>query len=263
MKTIRVAQINILNSIDGSSYRYENLMKYIKKLKFDIVLLQEIVDIKLFQTYSEESELKNISYSEPYNEKFSNRTAIISRFAIKEEYSIETFGSNRVVHIDLPNGKELIAISAHLPWGGNNEGERFSAAIDFSNFAKEKDCENRIILLGGDFNSDDDSVTNRFLSGKEVNPKGFSSTFWTDFYQTFKETDKWQTSDYRGYWGSKTAKKFGLDKPEFLPIRRIDYLKTYQWNFGSAGGNINFERFGSEINPPLSDHYGIYADMII
>ncbi|GAC1457463.1 MAG: hypothetical protein PVSMB10_15280 [Pseudarthrobacter sp.] len=163
-------------------------------------------------------------------------------------------------------GQTLIVVSAHLAWGGNQEGTRLKqiTAIDGKVGAlmdRYKD-RNPVAILAGDFNTMPGSDTNRYLSGQGAGTDG-GYTFWTEAFAVAGNPEEATTVDTGNHWAQQTARGVGIEFPEMLPDRRIDYVWTYGWAYGRPGCPVAMQRSFTDTTRygyPASDHYGLTVD---
>lgn len=164
-------------------------------------------------------------------------------------------------------GQSLIIVSAHLCWGGDKEGVRLAqmTAID----GRVRDLVERyrdrhpVAILAGDFNTEPDSDTHRFLTGRGAGTNG-GYTYWTDTFTVAGSPDDAVTVAAGNHWAQVTARGVGIDFPEMLPDRRIDFVYTYGWAYGRTGSPVAVRRCFTDTTRygfPASDHYGLTADL--
>lgn len=169
--------------------------------------------------------------------------------------------------LDARTGQSLIVISAHLCWGGDREGVRLAqiTAIDGNvrDLVETYRDRHPVALLAGDFNTEPDSDTHRFLAGRGAGTDG-SYTRWTDAFETAGDPAEAITVAAANHWARATALGVGIDFPELLPNRRIDYVYTYGWAYGRPGGPVAVRRCFTDTTRygfPASDHYGLTAEL--
>jgi endonuclease/exonuclease/phosphatase family metal-dependent hydrolase len=163
-------------------------------------------------------------------------------------------------------GQTLIVVSAHLCWGGDKEGVRLAqtTAIDGRIRALMDRYKDRhpVAILAGDFNSLPDSDTHRYLAGLGAGANG-GYTFWTEAFAVAGNPEEATTVAADNYWAQKTARGVGIEFPELLPDRRIDFVYTYGWAYGRPGCPVAVQRSFTDTTRygfPASDHYGLTAD---
>lgn len=263
-KKVRISQINILNNPNGENERYTLLQEHIADKNIEIVTIQEISNITLLKQKMSEVGLK---YSSIPTNTEKDHVAIFSKYPITTTNEINLVKNSRTAifsEIQTPHGKIRI-VSTHFIWGSENEGERLKSAMILNKIAENYSKDSIPFIIGGDLNSDDTSITMRYLHGKDLDTNN-KATFWTDPYDIFGNKHNWETTD-QGFnnWGIQTAVKNGILLPELLPKRRIDYLLSYGWVYGKIGTPLTYERFGqpSTGTTHLSDHYGILTDILL
>lgn len=164
-------------------------------------------------------------------------------------------------------GQSLIVVAAHLAWGGDQEGTRLTqiTAIDGRVrmlMARYKD-RNPVAILAGDFNTVPGSDTNRYLNGQGAGANG-GYTFWTEAFALVGSPEEASTVAAGNHWAQKTARSVGIEFPEMLPDRRIDYVWTYGWAYGKPGCPVAMQRSFTDTTRygyPASDHFGLTVDL--
>lgn len=165
-----------------------------------------------------------------------------------------------------PTGQTLIVVSAHLCWGGDKEGVRLAqaTAIDGRVRALLERYEDRspVALLAGDFNSMPGSDTHRYLTGLGAGSNG-GYTYWTEAFAVAGQPGEATTVAAGNYWAQATARGVGIEFPDLLPDRQIDFVYTYGWAYGRAGCPVSVRRSFTDTTRygfPASDHYGLTVD---
>lgn len=168
--------------------------------------------------------------------------------------------------LQVPTGQAIIVVSAHLHWGGTMEHKRLAqmTAIDGRVKALMDRYKDRhpVALLAGDLNTEPDSDTNRYLSGRGAGANG-GYTYWTDAL-TAGDPAEATTVAAGNHWAQATARMVGIEFPELLPDRRIDYVWTYGWAYGKPGCPVAMQRSFTDTTRygfPASDHYGLTVDL--
>jgi endonuclease/exonuclease/phosphatase family metal-dependent hydrolase len=165
-----------------------------------------------------------------------------------------------------PTGQTLVIVSAHLAWGGDKEGVRLAqmTAIDGRVRALMDRYKDRhpVAILAGDFNTLPGSDTNRYLNGLGSGVDG-GYTFWTEAFAVVGNPEEATTVAGNNHWAQATARIVGIEFPEMLPDRRIDYVWTYGWAYGRPGSPVAMQRSFTDTTRygyPASDHYGLTVD---
>lgn len=159
----------------------------------------------------------------------------------------------------------LNLFSGHLAWGAQGEAERLGQATDIENHASvlEEARPGSLSILGADANALPESRTMRYLRGLDLGANG-ASTLWTDTWEEQGAGDNWATTDQgKNCWGHRTARNVGIQQPEMLPARRIDYLLSRGWNYGRRGHVLGFGRTVHPGGLDYSDHHGIWATFML
>lgn len=168
--------------------------------------------------------------------------------------------------LQAPTGRAVIVISAHLACGGDLEGTRLTqiTAIDArvrALMSRYKD-HYPVTLLAGDFNTAPGSDSNRYLNGQGAGADG-GYTFWTEAFALVGNPEEATTVAADNPWAQLTARSVGIEFPEMLPDRRIDYVWTYGWAYGRPGCPVAMQRSFTDTTRygyPASDHYGLTVD---
>ena len=267
MKTFRVASINISNDPNGLSDRYSDLAHALKTLKTDFLLMQEVTEPELLEKVLQVIGFRHVTLGASTGDRHKNDRLLIASI---EPHSLlqetRSFGNHRSgLYVTSKVGRHrLVLATSHFAWGSDAEGIRLRQAEEVNHNAMKLVNDGKdpadIIIFGGDLNSDEESKTVRYLHGFDLAEDGVSSTYWTDAFASGRgSAEDWATTDQGGNEiGKATAKRFGIDYPEFLPQRRIDYLLSYGWRYGKPGGAVAFGTFAKNV----SDHHGIWADFI-
>jgi endonuclease/exonuclease/phosphatase family metal-dependent hydrolase len=200
-------------------------------------------------------------------------TAVLARWPSIDrfEVSVDEDSSAAGATIKHPTGRPIVALSAHLPWGGRREGARLAAAqaLEVAAAAKVADLERDqpgtpapLVVLGGDFNALPSSSTVRYLTGQQPALDG-SSAFWVDAWATARGEEVGATIDPSNPWVRWTALNSGASDPSALPARRIDYLMVRDWVYGRFGHPERVELLGVDAltGAIASDHYGLVVEL--
>lgn len=163
-------------------------------------------------------------------------------------------------------GQTLIVVSAHLAWGGDQEGTRLTQMTAINDRVRilmdRYQDRNPVAILAGDFNTLPDSDTNRYLKGQGAGADG-GYTFWTEAFAVVGNPDEATTVAAANPWAQRTARGVGIEFPEMLPDRRIDYVWTFGWAYGRPGCPVAMQRSFTDTTRygyPASDHYGLTVD---
>ncbi len=254
-------------------------------LEADIVCLQEVRGSNLI--HAGEALAHKLGMNVASNVKYGTSTnsapnfdkdvdiyaCILSKYPVLESGRIEydTPGNKAAatVLLDTPQSL-LLVISAHLNWGGWNEGERLAQANAINSAVQvykkrieetyEKDA---IIILAGDFNALPESSTIRYLKGLEHVEKN-TPAYWVDAWEVAEERNSeegYTSSPQENHLAFRVADTFAIS-PEKIPNRRIDYIFVNGWIYGSAGHIFSCDVIGTTkiVGDTLaSDHYGVLA----
>ncbi|ACL42026.1 Endonuclease/exonuclease/phosphatase (plasmid) [Pseudarthrobacter chlorophenolicus A6] len=168
--------------------------------------------------------------------------------------------------LEATTGQTLIVVSAHLAWGGDQEGTRLIQMTAIDNRVRtlmgRYQDQNPVAILAGDFNTLPTSDTNRYLNGQGTGAND-GYTFWTEAFAVVGNPEEAATVAAGNYWAQQTARSVGIEFPEMLPDRRIDYVWTYGWAYGRPGCPVAMQRSFTDTTRygyPASDHYGLTVD---
>lgn len=268
-----MGQINILNAEKDLQARYQRLAAHVVREDLDLFTIQEVVEPDLLQRELLKAGYGYFAFGEILQDESDSTNdvvGVVSRHRILN-HAVLAFAqkARAALHAELLlHDKKIHVFSAHLAWGSLSEGQRLRQAEEIDGWAQRIAHEepHGLIFLGGDLNADEGSRTVRFLQGLDLGTAG-TSTYWTDAYKVAGSPDIWATTDQgKGTLGPATASGAGIVRPEFLPARRIDYLLSFGWVYGKAGGPVTYGRFGEPLEEgglELSDHYGIWADFLL
>ena len=205
------------------------------------------------------------------NGQFSG-VAILSSLKVRDSghfnLRVEQSNNNTAVFavLETLGGRTLIAITAHLHWGGNGERERLIQLTTIDHHVKllleQYGDDNTMVVLTGDFNAQPDGDALRFLTGKGAGSNN-RYTFWTDCNEFAAPGSESATVANNNHWAAETAKIKDIVFPALMPNRRIDYIMSYGWSYGKPGSPLKQRRAfddDSIYGFTASDHYGLITD---
>jgi endonuclease/exonuclease/phosphatase family metal-dependent hydrolase len=276
---VRMTTLNTLHAKTAVEERTSLLCAELQEIEPDILCLQEV----RFEQDGSSLQLKNIAHETnlkiatslsqtPPEYPHKSGTAILSTLPVLESGSFSLQTPNAIVKeasyavLEHTTGKVVIAITAHLHWGGDKERERVKQVTAINREAKaiaERYSDLRpIIMLDVDFNTLPESDSMRFLKGLGSGSDD-SYTYWTDAWETHGTPENEVTVSNKNHWAQHTARAVGIRLPHMMPDRRIDYIMSMGWNHGKDGTVLqmsrSFENTG-EFGYTASDHYGLTAD---
>ena len=152
--------------------------------------------------------------------------------------------------------------STHLSWSGNREAVRLAEACQIDRLAEEL-AGDRPFVLTGDLNTEYDSSTLRWLTGRDV--VDGTSTYWVDAGTLLGETTP--TSVPNDQWTRYVLEKAGKYPPFETPARRIDHVLVRGWVYDQPGcpqsltqvGDVPRETAAGAIF--ASDHRGLVVTL--
>jgi exonuclease III len=270
MSKLKFATLNTLNHVDSVEQRFPVICDNIEKCQFDVIAFQELV-LEKAEFY--EAELEKIGYKLVMNQHTQTAKGVWRNIAppnnVGVAYNASTvrFSSMKELNFHglvgdfefLPTSEIVTVFSYHGHWGGNLR-KRLNEVVKISKISANirRANPNRIIILAGDFNSVPEEEAIQYLRGNRLY-RG-KSTYWTDWHMVQDKVIK--TVKNYGENAIRTAKHVDITNIEMMPMRTIDYIMTYGWNFGKRGGFA--DRGGiwaDQKEPDLSDHLGLWADI--
>jgi len=274
--TIRVASLNLLNNSRNIETRVEELIKELTIINPDILCLQEVIQTETFpiiQTLANALGYTTTFHTAETPEKHTGihyGNAILSK---TKETHFDTLGQEEL-HILNPvpiltssfeiHGHNVHIVNAHLAWGSRNSGTRTRQAEKIAQYAlqvREADPQ-AVVIMTGDLNAVEESGTIRFLKGLEETHQG-ENTLWVDAWAEHGTPENAITSDPTIPLGLQTAGLFGITDASHTPHRRIDYIFSYEWCYGKTGFPLTYGRFADKPETQISDHFGIYSDILL
>lgn len=281
-QTLKVATWNLLASDVDLRERMEEAAAHL--LDADIVLVQESrqdegnplssAHILADQIGMKLASLANIPSRKSETKQYKYGTAILTKLPIIEEGLVDLKSCNGVqdsasiAWLTAPSGRRILAVSAHLDWGGDREHIRLAQAIEIENevrvrlteYARTSTIE-PISILGMDANALPDSDTIRYITGLGASNR-FGGAQWVDLWSA-SGRGAGHTSVVSGNpYAVSTAISVGITRPEMIPDRRIDYLMARGWVYGRPGYPLDVEVRGqsSLLGKVLaSDHRSVVA----
>lgn len=280
---LRVATINICNNPDTFEKRLESLGEHLALLSPDIIAFQEAIFTtskganSAVHKVADHLGMNVLTTSSPTRHPsrqgvvFANATLV--RKSVDQVSGKAYKGNSLKSATVLPdvletrfrvNNRLVVVFNVHLAWGYESEFTRLQQVRDIDVQAKKilREEPEALILLVGDFNTEPESDTLRYLFGHHVVEE--ESTKWIDSWKMLRDpSEDGYTSLNYGSEATKTAFTKGIVMPQMMPRRRIDYMLVHGWVYGKACTPLGVDRFGfadSERGVALSDHYGLYTD---
>lgn len=268
---LRVATINLSSNTAFYRDRVKAVIREAEKKNIDILLLQEIAQ-------PEKSNIRQFGEDAGYNYffvapsivlrqhgKVASSTAILSRlpFTSAAEMNLTAMvGATKGAYVTVDfNGNQIFLLSAHLLRGADNGFIRLKQATLIEGIAAQVVGEKGYAITGGTFNDIPDGDSVRYLKGRKSS-SDTKSAFWVDATEG-SDIEKTPTTRYGTMLGREAAENIGIHFPELLPERKVDYLFTRGWVYGTIGMPMDAELFGishSKEGLTVSDHFGVVSD---
>lgn len=243
---MQLATYNIWNSSAGMPLRFTQIVNEIVNLDADIICLQEVTDIPIYNALVLQCKYPYFCYYPQAG------LSVLSKLPIEESCELPYALVVRVTE----NHKNFALINIHLPWDSIIKQE--NAIVEIVEKIKQLRADYMFIL--GDFNNSENSSVYRFLKN-EQSLQG-CETYFLDLAEAFAEiteTEIIPTLNFRENprWGV-------YQKANTIEVsRRFDYImlkNPYPEDFPILK---EYGIFGREISQETglaaSDHYGVYA----
>jgi len=266
----------MLNEPSDVEERTRLVVSELKNLLPDVLMLQEVLDIEFnaARYIADELGYSGIQYGDFVTHSFNKEQygcVTLSRkpfddFAVLHEPAEGINIVPSVATIFTLNGVKWSFINNHFAWGSRAEHRRLTQAKMNTEYARARKSESldSVIVMAGDLNAVPEASSIRYLDGLDTFDS--DSDLWVDAWKTCGLPSNEMTTRNDNYLAHRTARGVGISYPEMIPERRIDYIKVYGWAYGRNGCPINFGRWGDSISQKdihASDHYGIYADLLV
>lgn len=141
------------------------------------------------------------------------------------------------VQVSSAPGRVVAAVNLHGIWGGDRAHEREQQmlhAVRWAERLRQRLADREpLLVLGGDLNAVPDSSVIRYLHG--LQPLGTEGTYWVDAWAHAGDGTAGHTTSAASAWFLETARAVGIQRPEDVPPRRIDYLFVRDWVYGRRG----------------------------
>lgn len=274
MTSLRLATVNMLNNPSGFGKRAHALLAEVRTFQPDVIHMQEVPSLeedRMLELFEEAGYVESYSASKNrHGSGFYYGNVTLSKLPIleAEDLTLEVHKAEKTpvaagcVRVE-KDGKDALLINVHLAWGLMAEWVRLRQVEEIAEYAWHDWLRReRPILMAGDFNTPAHSSTIRFLTGLQEGTHQ-NGTSWSDAWQIHGTPENEITSDPTSHWGQMTSRGKGLD-PQRIPKRRIDYIMSFGWAYGTPGTLQSFTRFGDQPDKSgytVSDHFGLCADV--
>lgn len=267
---LRIASLNLSSTTSSYIQRVEAVFKEGYQKNIDVLLLQEV-------THCEKETIRTLAADAGYEHSYispslvvrqfsriPSSTAIFSRhpLANTNEMSLTAInGATKAAYGTVEfNGNHVLVMSVHLLRGAENGYIRLKQATLIEELAARSTHDRANAIVGGTFNDVPDGDSVRYLLGRKTS-NNVKSAFWIDATENTPLADT-ATTRYQSELGKEAAQQSGIHFPELIPERKVDYLFTRGWVYGTVGMPLDAALFGTSIIPErgISDHYGVMSD---
>ncbi|MGM7667355.1 endonuclease/exonuclease/phosphatase family protein [Microbacterium sp. A93] len=153
-------------------------------------------------------------------------------------------------------GRAVAVVNLHGVWGGDRAYEREQQmlhAVRWAESLRQRLADREpLLVLGGDLNTVPESSVIRYLTG--LQPLGSAGTYWVDAWEHAGDGTAGHTTSADSAWFLETARGVGIQRPESVPPRRIDYLFIRDWVYGRRG-----EPLATRVDLTGTGHTGRHA----
>lgn len=160
------------------------------------------------------------------------------------------------------SGRAVAVVNLHGIWGGDRAYEREQQMLHAVRWAESlrQQLADRdpLLILGGDLNAEPESSVVRYLTG--LQPIGTEGTYWVDAWAHAGDDSPGHTTSADSVWFLETARAVGIQRPESVPPRRIDYLFVRDWVYGRRGQPLDarVDLTGTDrLGTHASDHFAV------
>jgi endonuclease/exonuclease/phosphatase family metal-dependent hydrolase len=268
---LRVATLNLSNNTAFYKDRVRAVILEAKKKDVEVLLLQEISQL-------EKENIRTLAQQAGYEFSFispslvvrqhgtvGSSTGIFSRYPLTnaDEMNLTAMaGATKGAYSTVEfNGHSIFVLSVHLLRGAENGYIRLKQATLIEETALRLAHDRGKSIVGGTFNDLPDGDSVRYLKGRKASNET-KSAFWVDATEG-SDIENHSTTRYDSLLGREAAEKSGIQFPELIPERKLDYLFVRGWVYGTIGMPTDAELFGisqSKEGLGVSDHYGVLAD---
>lgn len=250
---MKIATYNIWNSENGMPYRSKYIVDEIKKIKADVICLQEVCNRKFAESIAD-----NVGYRYLYFDNYQNDNeglCILSHIPFEECESWLNI-CNAIYCSFLYKGKKVSVINVHLPW--NSVLEREQQIINIVTAVDKRQYD--YAYMAGDFNCSDTSDVQRFLTGECLLNNYESMPCWFDLALSYAELSG-TNAEYTLNFRENPRFKHNTIETN-LRCDRILLRNTYPSDFPLLSKcDIFGKTIYKEIDLAASDHYGLAVEI--
>lgn len=250
---MRIATYNIWNSKNGMPHRGRYIVDEIKKIKADIICLQEVCNGEMAENIA-----IKLGYQYWFFENFNNDEeglCILSHIPFEECVSWLD-DVNAICCSFLYDNKTISVINVHLPWDSVLERERQIVDIIANIENKQYDY----VYMAGDFNCSDSSDVQRFLRGECLLNNSESNPHWFDLALAYAELTNTEAKSTLNFRENPRFTRNTIEtnsRVDRILLRNTYPLDPPILNMCAIFGQTIYD----DINLSASDHYGVVVEI--
>lgn len=268
---LRVATLNLSSETAFYKGRVKAALFEAKKKAVDVLMLQEL-------SQTEKDNIKHLALQAGFEYSYiapsavvrqqggvGSSTGIFSRYPLEnaDEMNLTAMaGSTKGAYAIIEfNGHHIFFMSVHLLRGAENGYIRLKQASLIEETVERVAYDRGKAIVGGTLNDTPEGDSVRYLKGLKASNET-KSAFWIDA-TAGSDIEHTPTTRYDSILGREAADNRGIQFPEMIPERKVDYLMVRGWVYGTVGMPMDAEQFGishSKEGLGVSDHYGVQAD---
>lgn len=251
---MRIATYNVWNSEQGMPFRNKYIIKELRKVKADVVCLQEIRNSGQAEEIAMEAGYR-YCYYENYENEEEGLTILCN---LPYESKICYFkDANAIACTILQDEKRFLIVNVHLPW--DSEAERERQIVSIINNIKEQKCD--YVIMDGDFNCTDTSDVHRFLKGECLLDGAEANPCWFDLACAYAEINCAQMECTLNFRENPRFRKNTIETNS--RVDRILLRNPYPGEFPSLKMCMTFgQTIYEDIGLAASDHYGVAVEIV-
>lgn len=250
---MRIATYNIWNSKNGMPCRGRHIVDEIKKIKADIICLQEVSNREMAENIAIKLGCQYWFFDNFRNDE--EGLCILSHIPFKE---CDSWLDNvNAICCSFSYGDKTISvINVHLPWDSVLERERQIADI----VTNINNKQYGYVYMAGDFNCSDSSDVQRFLLGECLLNSRESNPHWFDLALSYAELTNTTAKCTLNFRENPRFKSNTIETNS--RVDRILLRNTYPLDFPVLKSCAIFgQTIYDDINLSASDHYGVVVEI--